>query len=454
MRELFGTDGVRGKANTYPIIPEIALRLGKAAAEAFKQNIENSNGKRRSIIIGKDTRLSGYMLETALTSGITSMGVDVLLVGPMPTPAIAHLVRSFAADAGIMISASHNPAEDNGIKFFGRDGFKLPDKVEEQIEELALSNNTKGDHITGGLIGKAYRINDASGRYIEFSKSSIDNLSLRGLKIVLDCANGAAYLIAPKVFSELGAEVIVLNDRPDGLNINLNCGALHPEVIQKAVAEHKADIGIALDGDADRVILADENSSIVNGDAVMTMCAYELDMAGRLAKKTVVATTMSNIGLEIALKKRNIRLVRTPVGDRYVIDAMRAHGYNFGGEQCGHLVFLDHNTTGDGILTALQVLSIMKRNHRRLSELAADFKKSPQIIVNVDVREKKPFEEMPSIAKLSKEVEEKLGNTGRLVLRYSGTQNVARIMLEGHDEASIKGLAEQLAEAIKKENFE
>ena len=327
MKKLFGTDGVRGIAGKYPVTAEVALRLGKAVAIFFK-----NKEKRSKIIIGKDPRLSGYMLENAVTSGILSVGVDVLLVGPMPTPAISHLTKSFAADAGIMISASHNPAEENGIKFFSNEGLKLSDETEKEIEKIFFSEKVNEEQIHGKKIGKAYRIDDAKGRYIEFAKSSIQNTSLKGLKIVLDCANGAAYNIAPLILSELGAEVIVSNDKPDGFNINLNCGALHPEVIRKAVLENKAHAGVSLDGDADRVIMVDEKGEVVNGDAIMAIAGLNLLEKNELAKKTVVATVYSNLGLDETIKNAGGRVVRVDNGDRYVIEEMLKKGYKFGGE--------------------------------------------------------------------------------------------------------------------------
>jgi len=445
MKKLFGTDGVRGKANIYPMNAETALKLGKAAAAVFM------NGKKRhKIVIGKDTRISCYMIENALTSGILSMGVDVLLVGPMPTPAISHLTKSFAADAGIVISASHNPAEDNGIKFFDKDGFKLSDETEKKIEELAFSEIEVG-HITGELLGRAKRIDDAQGRYIEFAKNSINNLSLKGLKIVLDCANGAAYKVSPLIFEELGAQVTTINNNPNGLNINNECGALHPEQMKKFVVQYEADIGIALDGDADRVIMVDENANEVDGDEIMAMCGSYMQKKGILNKNTIAATIMSNIGLEIAMKEKGITTTRTLVGDRYVIDEMRKNGYNLGGEQSGHIIFLDYTKTGDGTISALQVLRIMKETGKKLSELAKCMKKFPQVIVNVDVKKRIDFEIMPNVMEKINKTKEKLKDNGRVIVRYSGTQNVARIMVEGDNEKEINKYAKEIADEIKKE---
>jgi phosphoglucosamine mutase len=445
MKKLFGTDGVRGKANIYPMNAETALKLGKAAAAVFM------NGKKRhKIIIGKDTRISCYMIENALTSGILSMGVDVLLVGPMPTPAISHLTKSFGADAGIVISASHNPAEDNGIKFFDKDGFKLSDETEKKIEELAFSE-IKVEHITGGLLGRAKRIDDAQGRYIEFAKNSINNLSLKGLKIVLDCANGAAYKVSPLIFEELGANVIIINNHPNGLNINDECGALHPEEMKKFVIQYDADIGIALDGDADRVIMVDENANNVDGDEIMAMCGIYMQKKDILNKNTIAATIMSNIGFEISMKEKGITITRTAVGDRHVIEEMRKNNYNLGGEQSGHIIFLDHTKTGDGTISALQVLRIMKETGGKLSKLARCMKKFPQIMINVDVKKRIDFEVMPNVVEKIDKVRKKLKNNGRVIVRYSGTQNVARIMVEGDNEKEINKYAKEIADEIRKE---
>jgi phosphoglucosamine mutase len=444
-RKLFGTDGVRGIANKDPITPEMVLKLGRAAADVFK-----NKGKKTKILIGKDTRISGYILETALTSGICSMGVDVLLVGPLPTPAIAHLTKSFGADAGVVISASHNPAEHNGIKFFSNNGFKLPDQKELEMENIVYSESFNSEHINGRSIGKAFRIDDAKGRYIEFAKSTINNANLSGLKVVLDCANGAAYAVAPTILRELGADVIVLNNRPDGLNINQNCGAMHTEVISDAVKKEGANIGIALDGDADRVMMVDEKGEEFDGDFIMALCGLELKKRGMLKKDTIVATTMSNIGLEVFCRDNGINFVRTDVGDRYVIKEMVENGFSFGGEQSGHICFMDYITTGDGIITALQVLNILKDTGKRLSELRL-FKRLPQVLENIKVRERLGFENMPGLVDRMKEAERELGENGRVVIRYSGTENIARVMIEGQDEKIIKGLADGMSEEIKKE---
>ncbi len=445
MRKLFGTDGVRGVANQDPMTSEMALRIGRAAAHVFRDS-----SRRHRIVIGKDTRLSGYMIESALTSGLCSIGVDVLLVGPVPTPGIAFLTRSLRADAGVVISASHNPYEDNGIKFFGRDGFKLPDEVEKRMEDLIFSGAIDSIRPTAAEIGKAFRIDDAIGRYNEFVKSSIPRgMDLSGLRVVVDSANGAAYKIGPRILIELGAEVISLYDQPNGMNINQGCGSLYPEVVARAVKANGAQIGIAFDGDADRVMLCDEKGAVIDGDAVMAVCALQMMKEGRLRKKTLVATVMSNLGLEIALQKAGGTLVRAPVGDRYVMEKMLEGGYNLGGEQSGHVIFLDHNTTGDGLITALQVLAIMKQTGKSLSELAACMKTYPQTLVNVKVKERRDLMTIPEIVQRMAEVEKKLGGSGRLLVRYSGTEPKVRVMIEGEDERGIKTLAEDLAGIIK-----
>ncbi len=445
MRKLFGTDGVRGVANQDPMTSEMALRIGRAAAHAFRDS-----SRRHRIVIGKDTRLSGYMIESALTSGICSMGVDVLLVGPVPTPGIAFLTRSLRADAGVVISASHNSYEDNGIKFFGPDGHKLADAVEAKIEDLIFTGTIDGVRPTASEIGKAYRIDDAVGRYNEFVKSSLPKgMDFTGLRVVVDSANGAAYKIGPQVLLELGADVISLYDEPDGTNINRGCGSLHPEVICRAVRANKAHAGIAYDGDADRVIFCDETGRIIDGDIVMAICALDMIGRGKLRHNTLVATVMSNLGLERAIADAGGTLVRTAVGDRYVMERMLADGFNLGGEQSGHVIFLDHNTTGDGIVTALQVLAIMKQRDKPLSELAACMTTYPQTLVNVKVKERKDLATVPAVAQRMAEIEKQLDGTGRLLVRYSGTEPKVRVMLEGENEDEIKKLAEDLAGIIR-----
>jgi phosphoglucosamine mutase len=453
-RRLFGTDGVRGVANVHPMTAEMALQLGRALAY-----IVRSGPHRHRILVGKDTRLSGYMLEQAIASGICSMGVDVMLTGPLPTPAIAFLTESMRADAGVVISASHNPYQDNGIKFFSRDGFKLADELELQVERLVLdapeddagTEDFRALRPTATRVGKAKRIDDAIGRYIVFLKSIFPkDLTLDGLTVVVDCANGAAYHVAPAVFEELGAKVITVGVKPDGTNINEGCGAVHPEGMAKAVQKHRADLGLALDGDADRVILADEKGRVVDGDAIMALVGRDLIRQGSLAKRTVVATVMSNVGLERALAPVKGRVVRTSVGDRYVVEEMRRSGYNFGGEQSGHLIFLDHVTTGDGVAAALNVLAVMQREGRPLSELAGCFEPVPQALVNVVVREKRPLSELPAVGRAIAAVEKALGSEGRVLVRFSGTENKVRILVEGPDARKIKAHAELIAEELRK----
>jgi phosphoglucosamine mutase len=444
--KLFGTDGVRGVANVFPMTSEIALNLGRALAFLIR------NGEHRHrVIIGKDTRLSGYMLENALASGIMSMGVDVALVGPLPTPAIANLTTSMRCDAGAVISASHNPYEDNGIKFFWRDGFKLPDETESKIEQLIFEKSLDTLLPTATKIGGAVRLDDAAGRYIAWVKGTFPKeLTLEGLTLVIDCANGAAYKVAPEVLEELGAKVIKLAVTPDGKNINDNCGALHPENLSKAVLKHKAHLGIALDGDADRLIVVDEKGAVVDGDAIMAICATELASRKQLKKNTVVATVMSNIGLERAVKKFGGKVVRANVGDRHVVEQMRKHGYSFGGEQSGHLVFLDHATTGDGTLAALQVLAVLAKTQKPMSELKKIFEPVPQVLLNIAVAQKKELTKLPKVMARIHEVEKKLGGEGRVLVRYSGTENKARILVEGINAKQIKQFAGDIADELSR----
>ncbi|MGB9735955.1 MAG: phosphoglucosamine mutase [bacterium] len=446
MNKLFGTDGVRGTANQEPMTIETVLKLGKAASAIL------ANGKtRHKFIIGKDTRLSGYMFEMALTAGITSMGGDAILTGPFPTPGIAFLTTEIKADVGIVISASHNPYHDNGIKFFGPDGYKLNDTIEAEMERLVLSEERINPPIQQERIGKAYRLTDAAGRYIVALKHSFPkHLSLAGLRLVVDCANGATYKIAPTVFQELGANITVIAASPNGRNINHSCGSTHPDSMVSAVKKFKADAGIAFDGDGDRVIMCDEQGNIVDGDHILAINAIEMKKSGRLRGNGVVGTIMSNIGLELALKKAGIKLVRANVGDRYVLESMLKEGYILGGEQSGHVIFGEYTTTGDGIITALQVLSLMVISGKKLSELTGIMDRYPQVIVNVKVSKKIPFYNLPEVERVIHSVSDKLKETGRVVVRYSGTEPVARIMLEGEDQTLIQTYASEIAEAIKK----
>ena len=446
-RRLFGTDGIRGVANVDPMTSEVALQLGRAVAYVFRRG-----ERRHKILIGKDTRVSGYMLETAMASGICSMGVDVLLVGPLPTPGIAFLTRSLRADAGAVISASHNPFQDNGIKFFAATGFKLPDEIELEIERLLTDGSIDRLRPTATEIGKAFRVDDAGGRYNVFVKNTFPrNRTLDGLRLAIDCANGSAYRVAPEVLSELGAEVITLGVDPDGENINRDCGALHPERLGRRVVESGCDLGIALDGDADRAILVDEQGEVVDGDEILAMAGADMLKHGTLAKRTLVATVMSNFGLEQAIEARGGRVVRTPVGDRYVVEQMLRDGYNLGGEQSGHVVFLDQTTTGDGLITALFVLALVVESGRPLSELRRVMQHTPQVLLNVRVAEKRDLTALVLVQRAIRAAEESLQRRGRVVVRYSGTESLVRVMLEGENSEQIRRLAEDIASAFEQE---
>jgi len=446
MRKLFGTDGIRGVANVYPMTIEIAMQVGRAIAFLVK-----NKPRRHRIVIGKDTRLSCYMLEQAMAAGICSMGVDVLQVGPLPTPGISFITTSMRADAGVVISASHNPFQDNGIKIFSKDGFKLPDETELDIEDLIFSQKMAALRPVAAEVGKAMRIDDARGRYVVFLKNTIPRqMAFDGIHIVLDCANGATYGVAPHVFRELGAKVTVIAAEPDGKNINHECGALHPEVMATKVKEVGANIGLALDGDGDRLIVADEHGTIVDGDHIMTICAEEMMRKRQLKKKTLVTTVMSNMGLEVAMQRLGVKLERTAVGDRYVVECMRKNGYSFGGEQSGHLIFLDHMTTGDGILAALQLLAIMIKRNKPLSELALGMESYPQVLQNVRTVTKIAVENIPGFSEARTKMEAKLGAEGRILVRPSGTEPVIRVMIEGQDMAEITAMAEELCDLVRK----
>ena len=449
-RKLFGTDGIRGVANCDPMTAEMALCLGRAVARRFRH--PDRAGR---IVIGKDTRLSGYMLESALQAGIVSAGADVMLVGPLPTPGIAFITWPMRADAGVVISASHNPYQDNGIKLFASDGFKLPDDVECEIERDmdAISAATAEGHGTSPAdIGKAVRIDDATGRYVQFLKAAFPKeLTLDGVKVVVDCANGAAYHVAPQIFEELGAEVVAVGVEPNGRNINDGCGAVAPARMAATVVREGAAIGVALDGDADRIILADEKGNVIDGDQIMALLGTRMLAANALPGRTVVATVMSNLGLERALAGAGGHLLRTAVGDRYVVEAMRERGLRFGGEQSGHLVFLDHATTGDGALAALRVLAVMVAEGRPLSELAGQaMVRYPQVLLNFPVREKRPLEQLPDVGRAITQVEAVLGAEGRVLVRYSGTESKGRVMIEGADETKIRAHADEIASVMKR----
>lgn len=445
-QRLFGTDGVRGVANLEPITSETALKLGRALAHEFR----NSSGRHRRILIGKDTRLSGYMLETAMASGICSMGVDTWLVGPLPTPGIAFLTRSMRADAGVVISASHNPYQDNGIKFFSREGFKLDDATERRIEELVFDERALASfRAHGSDIGKAARIDDAIGRYLVFLKSCLPRTMIfDGLKVVIDCANGAGYKVGPDALEELGAEVSAIGVDPDGININDRCGAVYPQRLRDEVIKRGADVGIALDGDGDRVMVVDERGEIFDGDDVMAVLGIKMAAEGRLAGNAVVGTVMSNFGLERTLAQHGIGLIRTEVGDPAIVREMRAHGHNLGGEQSGHIIFMDHSTTGDGLITALMMIALMAETHQPLSSMRA-MRRTPQVLENVRVRERVPLSEMPEVGRLISAAERQLNGSGRLLVRYSGTEMLARVMVEGDDQAIITTMAEAIGEAIR-----
>ncbi len=441
-RKYFGTDGIRGRANAYPMTAEVALKLGMAAALQFRRG-----NYRHRVVIGKDTRLSGYMLEPALTSGFVSMGMDVVLVGPMPTPAVAMLTRSLRADLGVMISASHNPFEDNGIKLFGPDGYKLSDSVEFEIEEK-MDSNLAVELEPSDMLGRARRLEDARGRYTEYVKQTFPRgLRLDGFKIALDCANGAAYKVAPEVLWELGAEITTIGVTPDGTNINKNCGSTHLDALQTQTIAAGADIGLALDGDADRLIVCDQNGRIIDGDQIMALIAEDWHLTGRLNGGGVVATVMSNLGLERYLNGLGLGLKRTPVGDRYVAEAMRAEAYNLGGEQSGHLIFDDYATTGDGLIAALQVLAVLVSSGKPASEICAKFEALPQILKNVRYNGGQPLE-AASVRKAIVDAEEKLNGTGRLLIRKSGTEPLIRVMAEGEDLVLVETVVDGICEAI------
>lgn len=465
-KKLFGTDGIRGLANKFPMTGEIAMVVGRAVAFVLRKYpetsvkssvpiglkpLESSKPVRRAkIVVGKDTRLSGYMIEQALASGICSMGADVILIGPLTTPGVAFVTQSMRADAGIMISASHNHYHDNGIKIFSADGYKFPDQLEREIEQLALTpQEMDRERPTGDLVGKAFRIDDVHSRYIVFLKSQFPkDMDLIGVRLVLDCANGAGYKVAPMVFEELGAEVIKRGVGPNGLNINDKCGALYPERMAGEVVAYRANMGVALDGDGDRCILSDENGEIVDGDQIIGLCALQMAAEGKLKGNTVVTTPMSNIGLEITLKEHGIHMERAQVGDRYVVEAMRKGGYSMGGEQSGHIIFLDQSTTGDGIVAALKVLEAMKRTGKPLSELKKQIKLFPQAREDVKIAKREKLENLPEVMKEIKIAEDKLAGKGRVFVRFSGTEPLCRVMLEGEDLYEIQVLAKQIATSI------
>lgn len=446
MKRLFGTDGIRGKANSFPMNVETTLALGRAFGVWLRQN----NSERIRVVLGKDTRLSCYIFENALIAGLCSMGIDTLMVGPLPTPGVAFITRAYRADAGVVISASHNPYTDNGIKFFSAEGYKFPDSFEQKIEALVKEQNFEKHLPSDSQIGKNSKIDDANGRYIEFVKATLPRrFSLKGIRVVVDCANGAAFRVAPLTLRELDAEVFAESNTPDGLNINEHCGTLHLESLQKSVMARRADVGIAFDGDADRLIMLDEKANIVDGDMILAICAYDMQQRGELLNNTVVGTIMSNFGFIKSMEDLGIQVVQSKVGDRYVIQEMLNHKSNLGGEQSGHLIFLDHNTTGDGLVSALQVLRIMKERGKKLSELTQIMNRYPQVLLNIKVATKPEIQEIPGLSAAIKGVEKKLVDKGRVLIRYSGTENVCRVMLEGPNHAFCQKHAATLADLIK-----
>lgn len=444
---LFGTDGMRGTVNSAPMTVDTALRLGLAAGIRFRRGPHNHR-----VVIGKDTRLSGYMFESALTAGLCAAGMHVIMTGPLPTPAISFLTRNMRADLGVVISASHNPYYDNGIKFFDADGFKLPDRTENEIADMVLNPDYEWPYPESHKVGRATKIEDAGGRYIVYTKSCFPaHLTLSGLRIVVDCANGASYKVAPLALEELGAEVFRIGCSPNGTNINDHSGSLFPDVVAAKVRELRADVGLALDGDADRLIVVDEHGTILDGDQLMALCAQSMMARGELPGNLLVGTVMSNLALEIFMREHGGTLLRTPVGDRYVVEAMRREGAMLGGEQSGHLIFRHYSTTGDGLLAALQILRIMREKEKPLSELANLLTPFPQKLINVRVEQKLPFEAKPAIGEAVKHIEEDLGERGRVLLRYSGTESLCRIMVEGENSDKVKAYAQDLADVIKKE---
>lgn len=449
---LFGTDGIRGTANQFPMTADIVMKVGQAIGHLLHKQSRPGASPIRKVVIGKDTRLSGYMIEQALSSGLNSMGVHVQLVGPLPTPGIGYLTRTMRADAGIVISASHNAYQDNGIKVFGPDGFKISEEMEREIERLVAHEDLNRLLPHSREIGRTKRIEDAQGRYIVYVKSTFPlEYTLDGLRIVLDTANGASYKVAPQVFTELGAEVIQLGDEPNGININDKVGALYPAKLSEAVVQYRADVGISVDGDADRVIMVDEKGHVMNGDHILALCALQMKKNGSLKKDTLVATQMSNFGLEKKMNEHGIKLVKVGVGDKYVVEEMRKNGYNLGGEQSGHIIFLDHSTTGDGCVAALSVLGVMKQTGKTASELNHVIEDVPQVLINCRVKRRVELSEIKGYAELIAKIEKKLNGEGRLFVRYSGTEPLLRILVEGPNKIQINEYAEQIAQFLEKE---
>lgn len=447
---LFGTDGIRGTANQFPMTTDLALKVGQALGCVLKQRKSSGRSGKLTVLIGKDTRLSGYMIEQSMAAGLNSMGVRVYLTGPLPTPGIGFVSQNMRADAGVVISASHNAFQDNGIKIFGSDGFKMPPSVEEEIERLVFSDELPKHLEDPNSIGRTRRIDDAQGRYIVFAKNTFPlNLSLEGMRIVLDCANGAAYKVAPAIFEELGAEVFVIGNEPNGRNINDKVGALYPHRTCEEVTRFRADVGISLDGDADRVIMVDEQGHIVNGDHILAISAIHKKKMNRLPQDTLVATEMSNVGLEHCLANYGIKVLRTDVGDKYVVEEMRKHGYTLGGEQSGHIIFLEHSTTGDGCVAALDILAIMCSTGKKLSELAQVMTDVPQVLINTRVGQKVDLNSLSGYSELINSVKDRLKSRGRVFVRYSGTEPVVRVLVEGPDKQQISAYAEEIASFLQ-----
>lgn len=449
-KKLFGTDGIRGTANQYPMLPEMVIKVGQALGHLLNTQNHVTAGRPKKVVIGKDTRLSGYMIEMALAAGLNSMGIHVQLVGPLPTPAIGFLVRNMRADAGVVISASHNQYQDNGIKIFGPDGFKISDVQEREIERLVLDEDLTQFLAPSNQVGRSKRIEDAQGRYIVFVKNTFPlEYTLDGVRIVLDTANGAAYKVAPAIFQELGAEVIQLGKEPNGMNINDKVGALYPAKLAEAVVQYRADIGISLDGDADRVIIVDEKGHVVNGDHILGLCALHMKKKGTLKKDTLVVTQMSNFGLEQKMKEAGIHVSKTNVGDKYVVEEMRKNGYNLGGEQSGHIIFLDHTTTGDACVAALNVLAVMKQTGVKMSELNKIIEDVPQVLVNLRVKNRKELDSLSGYTELISNFEKELQGQGRIFVRFSGTEPLVRILVEGREQKKISSIAEQIASFLE-----
>ena len=452
MTKLFGTDGIRGTANIEPMTPQTVAKIGQAIGYLLQKEVLKSSSPTKKVVIGKDTRLSGYMIEQALSSGLNSMGIYVQLVGPLPTPGIGYLTRTMRASAGIVISASHNAYMDNGIKIFGSDGFKIPESIEKEIEKLVLKEDLTSKLVPSKDVGRTKRIEDAQGRYIVYAKNTFPlDYTLDGLRIVLDTANGASYKVAPAIFEELGAEVIHLGDSPNGTNINDKVGALYPVKLAEAVREFRADVGISLDGDADRVIMCDEKGAIMNGDHILGLCALFLKNKKTLKHNTLVVTHMSNYGLEKKMKENGIEVVKVGVGDKYVVDEMRKKGYNLGGEQSGHIIFGDHTTTGDGCIAALSVLAVMKETNQKMSQLNELIEDVPQVLINCRVRHRKEIDQIPGYQELINKIDSELKGTGRTFIRFSGTEPVIRILVEGPDKFKINQYAESIARLLEKE---